>query len=66
MTFKLEHRLTERRYITAVGATRLYPNQTVNDPESAMQVNLTAFNSETGDGGTSPPLDFFATGGGKS
>jgi tripeptidyl-peptidase-1 len=26
-------------YITAVGATRLYPDQTVNDPESAMQVN---------------------------
>lgn len=53
-------------YITAVGATRLYENQTVQDPESAMQVNLTAFNLVTGDGPTSPPYDFFATGGGFS
>ncbi|KAG0647548.1 Aorsin [Hyphodiscus hymeniophilus] len=53
-------------YITAVGATRLYPDQTVKDAESAMQVNLTAFNIETGSGGTSPPLDFFASGGGFS
>ena len=53
-------------YITAVGATRLYPNDTVNDPESAMQVNLTAFNLVTGSGPTSPPYDFFATGGGFS
>lgn len=29
-------------YITAVGGTRLYPGQTIEDPESAMQVNLTA------------------------
>ena len=53
-------------YITAVGATRLYPNDTVLDPESAMQVNLTAFNLATGSGPTSPPYDFFATGGGFS
>ncbi|KAE8441402.1 hypothetical protein EG329_004991 [Mollisiaceae sp. DMI_Dod_QoI] len=53
-------------YITVVGATRLYPNDTVNDPESAMQVNLTAFNIATGSGPTSPPYDFFATGGGFS
>ncbi|KUJ15281.1 putative protease S8 tripeptidyl peptidase I [Mollisia scopiformis] len=53
-------------YITAVGATRLYPNDTVHDPESAMQVNLTAFNIATGAGPTSPPYDFFATGGGFS
>lgn len=53
-------------YITSVGATRLYPNETVNDPESAMQVNLTAFNLVTGTGPTSPPYDFFATGGGFS
>lgn len=53
-------------YITVVGATRLYPNQTVNDPESAMQVNLTAFNIATGAGPVSPPYDFFATGGGFS
>lgn len=53
-------------YITSVGATRLYPNQTVNDLESAMQVNLTAFNLVTGYGPTSPPYDFFATGGGFS
>lgn len=53
-------------YITAVGATRLYPNQTVDDPESAMQVNLTAFNLVTGSGPISPPYDFFATGGGFS
>lgn len=53
-------------YITSVGATRLYPNQTVNDLESAMQVNLTAFNLVTGVGPTSPPYDFFATGGGFS
>ncbi|KAF8864014.1 putative protease S8 tripeptidyl peptidase I [Acephala macrosclerotiorum] len=53
-------------YITVVGATRLYPNDTVNDPESAMQVNLTAFNIATGSGPVSPPYDFFATGGGFS
>ncbi|KAK4539399.1 hypothetical protein LTR36_010962 [Oleoguttula mirabilis] len=53
-------------YITAVGATRLYPNQTVKDAESAMQVNLTAFNIATGDGPTDAPYDFFATGGGFS
>lgn len=53
-------------YITAVGATRLYPDQTVFDLESAMQVNLTAFNIETGSGPTTPPYDFFATGGGFS
>ncbi|EED18810.1 protease S8 tripeptidyl peptidase I, putative [Talaromyces stipitatus ATCC 10500] len=53
-------------YITAVGATRLYPNDTVHDAESAMQVNLTAFNIATGAGPTSPPYDFFATGGGFS
>ncbi|KAH8700375.1 putative protease S8 tripeptidyl peptidase I [Talaromyces proteolyticus] len=53
-------------YITAVGATRLYPNDTVHDPESAMQVNLTAFNIATGAGPTSEPYDFFATGGGFS
>lgn len=53
-------------YITAVGGTRLYPNDTVNDPESAMQVNLTAFNIATGDGPTTPPYDFFASGGGFS
>ena len=44
-------------YITAVGATRLYPNDTVYDPESAMQVNLTAFNLATGSGPTSPPCE---------
>lgn len=54
-------------YITAVGATRLYPDQTINDPESAMQVNLSAFNIATNSPGpTSPPYDFFATGGGFS
>lgn len=55
-------------YITSVGATRLYPNQTVNDPESAMQVNLTAFNIATDDpsGGESPPLGLFASSGGFS
>ncbi|KAF4625037.1 hypothetical protein G7Y89_g13133 [Cudoniella acicularis] len=29
-------------YVTNVGATRLYDNQTVNDPESALQANLGA------------------------
>ena len=53
-------------YITAVGATRLYPNQTVEDPESAMQVNLTAFNIMAGGGPISAAYDFFATGGGFS
>lgn len=49
-------------YITAVGATQLYPNDTVYDPESAMQVNLTALS-----GGADPyPYEFFATGGGFS
>ncbi|EMC91148.1 hypothetical protein BAUCODRAFT_152438 [Baudoinia panamericana UAMH 10762] len=46
-------------YITAVGATRLYPNQTVYDPESAMQVNLQS-------GNRSAAYEFFATGGGFS
>ncbi|OKL61710.1 hypothetical protein UA08_02338 [Talaromyces atroroseus] len=54
-------------YITAVGATRLYPNDTVYDAESAMQVNLTAFNIATGvTGSVGTPYDFFATGGGFS
>lgn len=53
-------------YITAVGATRLYPDDTVKDPESAMQVNLTAFNLATGTGPITTPYDFFATGGGFS
>ena len=53
-------------YITSVGATRLYPDQTVNDRESAMQVNLTAFNIAAGSGPVSEPYDFFATGGGFS
>lgn len=53
-------------YITAVGGTRLYPNDTVDDPESAMQVNLTAFNIATGDGSTSPVYQYFASGGGFS
>ena len=53
-------------YITAVGATRLYPDQTVEDKESAMQVNLTAFNLVTGVGPITPPFDLFATGGGFS
>lgn len=49
-----------------MGATRLYPYQTIYDAESAMQVNLTAFNIETGAGPVSAPYDFFATGGGFS
>lgn len=53
-------------YITVVGATRLYPNDTVYDAESAMQVNLTAFNIATGAGPTDPPYDYFGTGGGFS
>ncbi|TVY38071.1 Aorsin [Lachnellula occidentalis] len=53
-------------YITSVGATRLYPHQTVKDPESAMQVDIAAFNLATGDGPTDPALQFFATGGGFS
>lgn len=56
------------RYLTVVGGTQLYPNDTVKDPESAMQVNLTAYNIETDDPseGESPPLDFFASSGGFS
>ncbi|KAF2767989.1 hypothetical protein EJ03DRAFT_375703 [Teratosphaeria nubilosa] len=46
-------------YITAVGATRLYENDTVHDPESAVQVNLRRRS-------TSPVGQFFATGGGFS
>lgn len=33
-------------YWTSVGATMLYPDQTVNDPESAMQVNLQALHAQ--------------------
>jgi tripeptidyl-peptidase I len=29
-------------YVTAVGGTMIYPNQTVYDPESVMRVNLTS------------------------
>jgi len=46
--------------------TRLYPNDTVSDAESAGSVNLTAFNIATGAGPTSPPYDFFGSGGGFS
>ena len=54
-------------YVTAVGATRLYPDQTVEDPESAMQVNLTAFDLAAGMRSISPPpYGFLATGGGFS
>lgn len=53
-------------YITVVGATRLYPNDTVYDAESAMQVNLTAFNIATGSGPVGEPYDYFASGGGFS
>ncbi|WPH04960.1 Aorsin [Acrodontium crateriforme] len=53
-------------YMTSVGATRLYPGQTVKDAESAMQVNLTAYNAATGSGGTDPTLQFFASSGGFS
>ncbi|TVY24505.1 Aorsin [Lachnellula hyalina] len=53
-------------YITSVGATRLYPNQTIKDPESAMQVDIAAWNRVTGDGPTGSPLRLFATGGGFS
>ena len=49
-------------YITVVGATRLYSNDTVNNTESAMQVNLAAY--ETGP--VNVPEEFFATGGGFS
>ncbi|QKX54516.1 uncharacterized protein TRUGW13939_01603 [Talaromyces rugulosus] len=53
-------------YITVVGGTRLYPNDTVHSTESAMQVNLTAYYQTTYPGLTSSPYDFFATGGGFS
>jgi len=53
-------------YITAVGATRLYPNQTVYDPESAMQVNFTQLAIEYGVAPDPPPYQFFASGGGFS
>ncbi|TVY14727.1 Aorsin [Lachnellula arida] len=43
-----------------------YITSTIKDPESAMQVDIAAFNLATGDGPTSPPLRFFATGGGFS
>lgn len=48
-------------YITSVGGTRLYANQTIRDRESAMQVNLTALNPSLG-----APYGFFASGGGFS
>lgn len=53
-------------YISSVGATRLYPDQTVYDSESAMQVNLTAFSIMNGGAPIAPAYDFFATGGGFS
>lgn len=52
-------------YVTSVGATRLYPYQTVYDSESAMQVNLTALNLAIGLPAPAP-LAYFATGGGFS
>jgi tripeptidyl-peptidase I len=48
-------------YITSVGATQLYPGQTVNDPESAMQVNLTAWHEKIGEPPLGKPYGFFAT-----
>lgn len=53
-------------YVTAVGATQLYPNQTINDPESCMQVNLTALAEEAGDPPLPTPYEFFNSGGGFS
>ncbi|KAK3678058.1 hypothetical protein LTR78_002153 [Recurvomyces mirabilis] len=53
-------------YITSVGGTRLYPNDTINDPESAMSVNLTAFNIATGEGTPTETDAYFGSGGGFS
>ncbi|KAK3672683.1 hypothetical protein LTR78_007495 [Recurvomyces mirabilis] len=51
-------------YVTSVGQTRLYDNQTVRDRESAGSVNLTAIALETGYSSTSnPSLDLFGSGG---
>lgn len=49
--------------MTSVGATQLYPDQTVLDQESAMQVNLSAFNIEHNvtDGPTGKPYYYFAS-----
>ena len=63
-TLTLARRL---RYVTVVGGTRLYPNDTIKDPESAMQVNLTAFNiANDPTGPEAPPYDLFASNGGFS
>lgn len=53
-------------YITAVGGTRLYPGQTVESRESAMQVNLTAVHIAEGRPPGNPALAYFASGGGFS
>lgn len=49
-------------YVTAVGSTRLYPNNTVYDPESACQVDLNVFYNKT----LGKPYSFAGTGGGFS
>ena len=52
-------------YITSVGATQLYPGQTVNDPESALQENLTAWHIEIGSAPIGKPYALFASSGGQ-
>ncbi|KAK4502733.1 hypothetical protein PRZ48_006159 [Zasmidium cellare] len=53
-------------FVTSVGGTRLYEGQTIEDPESAMQVNLTAVHISEGRPPGNPVLALFATGGGFS
>lgn len=50
-------------YITAVGATRLYPDDTVKSPESAMQVNLEALAAAAGLPLPGKAYELFASGG---
>ena len=51
-------------YITSVGATQLCPGQTINDPESAMQIKLTAWHEQIGEPPVGKPFALFATSGG--
>ena len=49
-------------YVTSVGQTRLCPNQTIHDPESAGSVNLEEYYNQIG-WGDYPSAAYFGSGG---
>lgn len=49
-------------FVTSVGGTRLYPDQTINDPESALEVNATSVLEGYVYPGFHTALEYFASG----